>query len=81
MEGFYCGWPDGLELSPGQSLGSRCHYRQYQSPVENVFVFSEPMQLAQLMCTTMRSTNLHFTYLLTYLELSPSPSLLLLYHY
>ena len=37
--------PPFLELSPGQSPGSRCYYRQLQALVENVFVFSVPVQL------------------------------------
>jgi len=36
-----------LELSQGQSAGSRCYYRQIQAPVENVFVFSVPVQLTR----------------------------------
>jgi len=39
--GFCCGWPRGLELSPGQSPGTRCYYRQLQALVENIlFLFS-----------------------------------------
>ena len=44
--GFCNGWPDGRELSPGQSPGSRRYYGQLQTLVENVFVFSVPVQLA-----------------------------------
>ena len=33
-----------------QSPASRCYYRQLQSLVENVFVFSIPVQLAHQMC-------------------------------
>jgi len=67
---FCCGWPDSLELSLGQSPGSRCYYRQLQALVENVFVFSVPVQLAQLMCYDEALTALYkFTFsllLLTY---------------
>ena len=44
--GFCSGWPDGLELSPGQSPGSRRYYRQLRAFVVTVFVFSVPVQLA-----------------------------------
>jgi len=39
--GFFCGWPDGLELSPGQSmLLLPDHWqRQLQPRSENVFAF------------------------------------------
>jgi len=43
-------WPDGLELSSGQSAGSSCYYRQLQALVENVFVFSVPVQLVHWTC-------------------------------
>ena len=50
--GFCYGCPDGLELSPGQSTGSRWtmdmdNYGQLQALVENVFVLGVPVQLAQ----------------------------------
>ena len=35
-----------LPLSPGQSPGSGPYYRQLQTLVENVFVYSVPVQLA-----------------------------------
>jgi len=44
--GFCRGWPNSLELSPGQSPGSWCYYRQLQVLVENIFVFSVWVQLA-----------------------------------
>ena len=47
---FCCGWPDGLEFSPGQSPGSRCYHGQLQALVENVSVFSVPVQLSHWTC-------------------------------
>jgi len=60
--GFCCGWPDGLELSPGQSPGFRCYYRQLQVLVKNVFIFSVPVQIV---LDLLRRAPYKFT-LLTY---------------
>jgi len=61
--GFCCGWPDGLELSPGHSPRSRRYYGQFQALVDKHVCFQRTSAI-----NTTRCTNLHLIYLLTYLH-------------